>query len=178
MKFTIFILLILCISPSKHTVLDEWTSEENELYELIMDYRARKGLDRIEKSKSLHQVAKMHCEDLEKYGADEGRCNLHSWSKNGNWDSCCYTDDHKKASCMWDKPREMTSYTGNGYEIAHWHSSGATPKSAFEGWKESTGHDKVMLNKGVWKDEWKAIGVGIYKGYACVWFGNEVDGTN
>ena len=34
----------------------------------------------------------------------------------------------------------------------------------------------VMVNKGIWKNSnWEAIGVGIYKNYAVVWFGEEED---
>jgi hypothetical protein len=33
-----------------------------------------------------------------------------------------------------------------------------------------------MINRGIWsKVHWKAVGVGIYQGYACVWFGEEED---
>jgi hypothetical protein len=30
-----------------------------------------------------------------------------------------------------------------------------------------------MMNIGMWKQPWNAIGIGIYKGYALVWFGHE-----
>lgn len=53
-------------------------------------------------------------------GAIGGECNLHSWSNNGYglWNGCCYTSNHAAASCMWDKPREISGgiFTGNGYE--------------------------------------------------------------
>jgi uncharacterized protein YkwD len=45
-----------------------------------------------------------------------------------------------------------------------------------ESWKGSPGHNAVILNEGIWSDSnWKAIGVGIYKGYAVIWFGEEPD---
>jgi hypothetical protein len=34
----------------------------------------------------------------------------------------------------------------------------------------------VIVNLGTWKDtEWKAIGIGIYKEYGVVWFGEVED---
>ena len=33
-----------------------------------------------------------------------------------------------------------------------------------------------MINLGIWKNRtWNAVGVGIYKNYAVVWFGEESD---
>jgi len=37
-------------------------------------------------------------------------------------------------------------------------------------------YQEVILNHGRWKKyQWNAIGVGIYKGYAALWFGVEHD---
>ena len=77
---------------------------------------------------------------------------------------------------MWDKPRELTSYTGDGYEIAYWSSGGATAKDGLDGWKKSKGHNAVLVNKGIWRQvEWQAIGIAIQGNYAVVWFGKELD---
>jgi uncharacterized protein YkwD len=78
---------------------------------------------------------------------------------------------------MWDKPRELTSYKGNGYEISYGiHGASVTADGALEGWKKSSEHNAVIINKGIWSDSnWNAIGVGISKGYAVVWFGKEYD---
>jgi hypothetical protein len=90
-----------------------------ELPELINDYRKKNGQPEI-------------------------KGNLHSWSDNGNWQGkygngnwigCCYPDDHSKKHCMWDKPKEITGYQGNGYEIAHHGSS--TAQGALNSWKSS-----------------------------------------
>lgn len=82
---------------------------------------------------------------------------------------------------MWDKPRELTSYKGDGYEIAYF-SSGSYPNDkeflldALDGWKGSNGHHAIIINSGTWKTaEWKAMGVGIYEGYVTVWFGELTD---
>lgn len=135
-----------------------------------------RGLPEIPRSSALTQVARLHVRDLEENHPDRGDCNIHSWSAHGTWTSCCYTDDHAEASCMWNKPKELTSYQGNGFEIAHWSSDGVTPEKALQGWQGSRGHNTVILNQGQWKDQWNAIGIGIKGNYAVVWFGTKKDG--
>ncbi len=77
---------------------------------------------------------------------------------------------------MWDKPKEIAGYDSPGYEIAYWHSKAATPDQALEVWKKSPGHHAVLANLATFKDaEWKAMGIGIYKEYAVVWFGELPD---
>ncbi len=151
------------------------TAEEMELYNLLMTYRAELGLAEIPLSASLTIVAQTHVEDLQENNLIVGDCNAHSWSEFGDWAPCCYTADHAQAACMWDKPRELTVYPGNGFEIAA-HSGGAiSPLIALNSWKNSPGHDAVIKNEVPWKKEWKAIGIGLKGKYAAVWFGNEVD---
>jgi uncharacterized protein YkwD len=155
--------------------------EEMKLYELMMKYREEKGLPRIPISKSLTYVAQIHVIDLsENFSGFDASCNAHSWSGKGNWTACCYTADHANAQGMWDKPRELTSYKGNGYEIAFYITGSgnvqAKAESALNTWKGSSGHNSVIINEGSWKSmNWKAIGIGIYKGYAVTWFGAEQD---
>lgn len=151
------------------------TKEERELYELIMEYRKSKGLATIPLSSNLTKVAQTHARDLADNRPYGGRCNLHSWSSAGSWSSCCYTPDHEESSCMWSKPRELTSYKGNGYEIAFRSTLDATPSKALMGWKISAGHHAVMMNMGEWGQKWNAIGIGMYKGIAVAWFGREAD---
>jgi len=155
------------------------TAEESKLYDLIMQYRKSKKLKAIPLSAALTKVAQAHVRDLsENYDVSDGNpCNPHSWSDKGVWSACCYTNDHKQASCMWSKPKEISGYAGNGYEIAYYSSAGATAFEGLEGWKKSPGHNPVIVNLGTWKDtEWKAIGVGIYGEYGVVWFGEVEDG--
>ncbi len=152
------------------------SKEEQELYRRIMEYRAKKNLPDIPFSKSLTIVAKTHAWDLEVNQPAKGKCNLHSWSDKGKWKSCCYTKDHAKARCMWDKPKELTTYKGTGYEISFWSSGRATAAGALASWKSSAGHNNVIINSGIWeKSTWKAIGIGIYGSYAVVWFGKVSD---
>lgn len=113
-------------------------------------------------------MARVHLKDMIEH-LPKGRCNLYSWSKYGEWSSCCYNGSPKSFDCMWDKPRELTTYTGDGYEIAYWSSAGASAEEAFKGWKKSKGHNTVIINRGVWRDvQWKAIGIAFVGEYAVV----------
>lgn len=77
---------------------------------------------------------------------------------------------------MWSKPKEIAGYESNGYEIAYFSSAGANAVEGLEGWKKSPGHNPVIINLGNWsKIEWKAIGIGFYKEYGVVWFGEMED---
>ncbi|MGD1846286.1 MAG: CAP domain-containing protein [Salibacteraceae bacterium] len=159
------------------------SQEEMKLYRFINAYRKESGLNAVPLSKSLSYVAKTHCRDLLANHADlEDGCNSHSWSMKGEWSGCCYTADHKAATCMWDKPAELTNYPGQGFEIAFGSSSKeferfpATAQSALDGWKTSVHHNAVIVNRDIWKEvKWNAVGVGIEKGVATVWFGRETD---
>lgn len=154
----------VCLSP-----------EEKKLYDLIMEYRKSKKLKPIPYSPKLSKVAQTHVKDLmENYDyATRGECNPHSWSDKGTWSACCYTADHAQASCMWDKPKEIADYSGNGYEIAYYASAGANATEGLEGWKKSPGHNPLLINSGTWsKIEWEGVGIGIYGNYGVVWFGD------
>ncbi len=147
------------------------------LIDLLNDYRAENGLGAIPASSSLCVVGDLHVEDLQTEAPHAvGNCNLHSWSDAGAWSACCYTPDHAAAQCMWDKPRELTDYPGNGYENAAGGGGSLDPAQALELWKGSPGHNAVMLNEGTWANlTWNAVGVGISGGYAVLWFGEETD---
>ena len=169
------ILIALLLTNSLLGQGQQLSQEEQSLYNLIMQYRKTKNLPPIPLSPSLTIVAQTHAHDLADNNPDQGRCNLHSWSNKGSWSACCYTDDHAKAQCMWDKPSELTSYKGNGYEISAWSSDDISASKALDLWKSSPGHHAVIINSGIWNSSWQAIGIGIYGGYALVWFGNEPD---
>lgn len=170
------VLLLLLLVTNKFCDAQTLTSEESKLYKLLMEYRAAKGLPSIPVSKSLTYVAQIHAKDLDENFTPDGRCNMHSWSDKGNWKACCYTSDHAQAACMWTKPQELTSYKGLGFEIAHGAKGYvATAESALSGWKSSPGHNAVIINGDKWKQKWNAIGIGIYGGYAVVWFGYASD---
>lgn len=170
-------LIMLFFLTYSYSFSQELSAEELKLYNLITEYRKDKGLPKISLSKSLTFVAQTHVKDLQTKGLVNETCNLHSWSSNGSWTSCCYTSDHAKALCMWGKPRELTSYKGDGYEISYGsYGMSASAEDALNSWKGSSGHNAVIINQGIWSDNyWKAIGIGISNGYAVVWFGTELD---
>ncbi len=175
LKKILFISLLLLISScgSKKTSYNA----DDSLTTVINKYRVIKGLPAIPISPSLSKVARAHVVDLEKHQL-QSRCNMHSWSDNGDWTDCCYTSDHAKAQCMWDKPKEIThgAYKGNGYEIAAMSSNRMTPHYALTRWQSSTGHHNVILNKDVWtRLRWNAIGAAISAHYAVVWFAEDID---
>lgn len=157
---------------------------EEELAGLINSYRLDHGLNPISISVSLTAVAQLHVKDLFQNTPydDSGKCNMHSWSKAGkNWTACCYNSG-EDGECMWNKPRELSSYQGDGYEIVMAQFNSQFPEKevsaadALEAWKESPRHNAVLLNKDIWKStDYKAMGVGMYKGFAAVWFGEQVD---
>ncbi len=180
-EFCLIILIFILTSSSFKPSYDEIESvclsaEEKKLYELIMDYRKSKNLPRIPVSPSLTYVAKTHAQDLKDNYTLKDPCNPHSWSGKGRWKECCYYADHRNAKCMWDKPRELTSYTSDGFEIAYFHSDKVVAGQALEAWKKSKGHNMVIVNLDIWKKvNWKAIGIGIHQNYATVWFGATED---
>jgi len=154
---------------------------EFEIYRLINQYRKEKGLDSIPLSKSLTYVAQVHVRDLAENHPHSRRCNLHSWSDKGNWSPCCYTKNKKKAECMWIKPKELTNYESAGFEIAFWTNNPfLTPEKyaalSLKEWIKSPAHNQVIINLPPWdRFNWMAMGIGVFKGYAVVWFGELED---
>lgn len=154
------------------------SADEQRLYDLLMAERTQRGLPVIPLSPALTTVARAHALDATAHYEDPANnpCNLHSWSNQGPWDGCCYTADHAEAACMWDKPRQLTRYRGDGFEISAWGSLDA--KGAVELWMNSPGHRSVLLNEAGWKTQrWEAIGVGIEGAFFNVWFGRCPDYT-
>ena len=82
---------------------------------------------------------------------------------------------------MWDKPRELTNYQADGFEISFYSTYPYSSPEVFardilNGWKKSPGHNDVIMNKRIWKNmKWQAIGIGINGDYADVWFGAAED---
>jgi uncharacterized protein YkwD len=147
-----------------------------EMVAIINAVRAEHGLPAIALAPSLCVVAAHHNLDLAAHAPHApAECNLHSWSNQGPWSACCYTSDHAQAQCMWDKPGELTAYTGNGFEVSA-AGGGLTPQGAVDLWMNSSGHRAVLLSEGGWADPpWAALGADIQGGFAAAWFGRVVD---
>ena len=158
---------------------DEVDSEESRLHQLINEYRAQHGLSAIPTSPSLSLVANRHIRDLVNnialYSRD-GENWLHGWS------DCAY-DAHNQETyaCMWQAPQRLgTTYPDYGYEnlcgSPEYPNYMMTADYALECWQGSSAHDAVILNQNIWETHpWNALGIGIYKGYAVLWFGEAVD---
>jgi len=155
-----------------------------QLATLINQYRQDNGLPEVPISGDLMAVALAHVMDLnanQPHTSCGAGGNMHSWSDNPNWNGttgdgawkgCCYPSDHSNAACMWDKPKEITGYSSNGHEVAHWSSGTPTPQSALSSWKASTAHNAVILNQAIWANQqWNALGAAVGGHYACAWFG-------
>ncbi len=162
------------------------TAEEEKLVQLINDYRVAHGLQPVPVSYSLTLVGQWHVLDLNTNRPDTGTgyqgqsCNMHSWSTRHPelWNGMCYTPDHHEAGEMWDKPRQISrgAYHGNGYEIACSTGGQVTAEAALAGWKSSSPHNDVILEQDIWENaKWPAMGVGLYRHYAVVWFGDKAD---
>ena len=155
---------------------------ELTLYRALMDYRVANGLPIIPLSKALTTTAARHAVDIvENIGVfragEPGENRGHSWS-----DAPFDGRDPATYSNMWFAPQRLgTGYATEGFEIATGYTApGAftmTPQKALAGWQASAGHDAVILNQGPWDQAWKAVGVGMYKGIANVWFGATTDPT-
>ncbi len=144
--------------------------EEQQLYDLVNQYRVQNGLTAIPISKALTLVANRHVHDI----ASNIGTLTHSWS-----DAVYDSANPATYSAMWGAPQRFnTGYTGNGYENAYMNSGGATASNALLGWQNSPAHNAVILNLGIWLTHtWNAIGIGIYGQYAVLWVGEQVDTT-
>ena len=150
------------------------SNDEMKLYELIMKYREDNGLHRLQISKSLGYVAQVHVRDLQYNYVKTPECNFHSWSNQGDWTPFCYSADDAMEEFMWNKPGELTSYPGYGYEIALYSAPLLTADICINAFRSSEILSLVILNKYIWQFKtWNAIGIGIYKNYVVVWFGEE-----
>ncbi len=154
---------------------DNLQPEEVKLFNLVNQYRTDNGLPPIRASKALTLVANRRVLDL---AENIGRV-THDWS------DASYSGNRE---VMWNAPQRLnTGYPGRGYENVTGYpgfgDTDMTAETALDSWKNSTaGHRQVILNQpgpnGDWSQtQWNALGVGIYKGYAVLWFGEELDPT-
>jgi uncharacterized protein YkwD len=155
----------------------------DDLYAAITTYRQGLGLAAIPLSPQLTAVAKAHVQDLmANFTTDPNYtgtdCVPHGWSSKGNWTGGCYKfADPNTFPIMWNKPKEIANYPGNGFEIL-FGSTGfqATAAAALQAWQADPPHNDVIVNQGIWKDlTWRAIGVWVEDGWASVWFGEQTD---
>lgn len=165
-------------SNGNDTVVTGISQDETILFNMINDMRRQNKLSSIPLSSDLCKVAQTHIADLIKWKPQEKGCSLHSWSGSGKWTSCCNTKEVFGIQCMKSKPREITGYPGDGYELIYWGEDNATPAEAAALWKQVSASSDMILSQAKWSGyQWKAIGVGIKSGYAVLWLG-DTDNTN
>jgi hypothetical protein len=162
--------------PVTDSLLSGVSEDENILFNMINDMRRQAHLPLIPLSTDLCTVAHIHINDLLFSKPQENGCGVHSWSASGKWTPCCNAKDPGGIQCMKSKPREITGYPGNGYELIYWGEDKATPADAAELWKQVEASSDMILSRGKWKKyEWKAVGLGIKDGYAVLWLGDKAD---
>jgi hypothetical protein len=182
----LFLVMVLAISassqekavsvPAKDSIISGISEDENILFNMINDIRRQAHMSLIPLSTDLCTVAHIHINDLLFSKPQENGCGVHSWSASGKWTPCCNAKDPGGIQCMKSKPKEITGYPGNGYELIYWGEDKATPADAAELWKQVGASSDMILCRGKWKNyQWKAIGIGIKDGYAVLWLGDKAD---
>jgi hypothetical protein len=152
------------------------TAEEFRLYQLVNAHRVAYGQKTIPLSASLSYVARTHVIDLYTHHPDTGICNLNSWSDRGDWTPCCHNIHVPQEECIRNKPKEIASYPGEGYELTYAEVFDTNADTVFRFWTKIDEANNFLLNRANWeKKNWRAMGVGIYKSYAVLWMGQRTD---
>lgn len=164
----------LCQTTSLGTVC--MSADEMKLAALINNLRKQNKLPEIPLSVSLTYVAKTHVADLQTNKPDTSICNTASWSDKGRWTPCCFNSYVLKYECMWDKPKELTSYNFRGYELSYFEEGIVNVDSVFKLWNStSAARDMLLTREGHADKKWLAMGLGLSENYISVWFGQRAD---
>ncbi len=159
------------ILSGKSCVGDEITAQENELANLINDYRKKNGQSDLTISDSLSLVANRHLLDISRnFGYP-----THSWS------DCAYkTEDAQTWDCIFKAPKKFdASFSDTSFEIVYFTTIGeVVPNAALSSWKKSSLHNSTILNLDRFsKYKWNGIGVAIEGKFAALWFSAGATGT-
>ena len=193
--FVVVLSLIAGVSCAAELLIKKVLTEQGEyaclspaeamLLKSVNEYRVINKLPMIKNSRSLNKVARVHAIDLVENRPESGvdsrglDCNMHSWSRRGFWSPVCYTSDHYYLLGMLKKPGEITRqvYSDVAYENVYWSSLPEVfPYRAIDAWQKSHAHNALILELGKWQgSRWTALGVGIYKNVATIWFGSMPD---
>jgi hypothetical protein len=75
-----------------------------------------------------------------------------------------------------NKPAELAKYPGEGHELCYWDSETLSPDTVMKFWMSIDQAREILLNEKKWSVfTWKAMGIGMYKGYVCLWVGDVQD---
>lgn len=154
------------------------SAAEFDLFKKINAYRTERGLPELSLSRSLSYVAYLHVRDLKLNRPDSVKgCNKHSWSDQGNWAAFCFPRDQSRKKSVWDKPKEITRYPAQAFELIYHTTDGdAKADDAMSLWRSLAASQAIMLNTGRYlKNKWKEVGVAMYQEYISVWFGEAND---
>ncbi len=176
--FFVFIFFFSLKLFGQHKIPSGFCMDQNEkeLAEAINKIRVEHGKKPVKLSVSLTFVAETHVKDLEVNHPDTSVCNLSSWSNKGKWTPVCYNPYVVDRKAMWDKPRELTPYPYNGYELVAYMEGGIHMDSLAILWDTLAESLDLITTEGIWnKKSWLAMGVGISGNYASVWFGQRED---
>jgi len=174
---TLFILGTLQ-SQNNRQIPDDFciSGEENQLFESINIFLTENGKKPLQLSKSLSYVAKTHIADLKQNNPDTSICNLSSWSNNGEWTACCYNSYVPNPDCMWDKPKELTSFQYRGYELALYFEEEFNTDTIMQLLYSSNRVLDMLLTKGEYSaKKWVCMGIGINENYTSIWFAQRTD---
>ncbi len=155
------------ILNEKSCIGDDISDQENELFNLVNEYRKQNNLEEISISKELCLVANRHALDLQK---NIGTIS-HSWS------DCAYVaGDPKTHDCILKAPKRFNpNFAGLAFENA-FSTSGNSVSSVFalNLWKKSRLHNSLLINldgfKGV---KFNGGCVGIKDRFAVLWVSSE-----
>jgi len=186
-ELLLFLMLVVLVFPAFadenqgiangiDTIRSRMNQDETILFNMINDMRIQNKLPAIPFSSDLCKVANTHIADLIKYKPQDKGCSLHSWSGSGKWTSCCNTKEVFGIQCMKSKPREITGYKGDGFELIYWGEDKASPEEAAALWKQVDASSDMILSRAKWSSyQWKALGVGMKDGFAILWLGDSIN---
>jgi len=166
------------VALSQHKNLENFCISANELqlFEHINELRTDYDKSTLQLSASLSFVAKTHVNDLLKNHPDTSICSLSSWSDKGQWKACCYNKYVLDEDCMWDKPKELTSYPYRGYELVTYFEDDFSSDSILNIWSGSREVLDMILTQGKYASKkWACMGVGMNDDYVSLWFGQRND---
>jgi uncharacterized protein YkwD len=179
----LFLCAVLSFGALMPRTMHVSAAPSDDLYAAINAYRQGLGLPAIPLSPQLTAVAQAHVKDLIANADTDPNytgpgCVPHGWSSQGQWTGGCYKfEDASTFPIMWNKPREIANYPGDGFEILFGANGGtATANAALQAWQSDPPHNDVIVNQGIWQSHpWQAVGVWVEDGWASVWFGEVAD---
>jgi hypothetical protein len=79
---------------------------------------------------------------------------------------------------LWSAPQRLkTTYSAIAYEIICGGDGEITAEEALRCWQNNSLNNDLIINQGLWQNyQWRAMGIGIYNGYAVLWLGEKIDG--